>query len=318
MRIIISFSGMSGGKDVAEGSRSLLVHVGKRKYFFFTAGLIAALAAVTYNYYNPPLYKSTVLFLLEGKADIEGEASTVFAMGITPNATKVNRLIKSAEMYDHLIDRLDLYSHYKLQEKDAFRKVRLYRRLDQVISLSQLDARTVSISVRDRKQAFAVKLANAIFKKIKLMSDKELRSSIKRYRRYNRALMESMELRTRTQLKEFAEALDSLSQSTAASELKVAGLAASIVESNHELMKSAQDLEVVDNLGRTLGIPQIKLLRTATPDIRTFPKLIATGRLLGCVLASQVFSLLLLLFWVKNQDEVRDLLSIPESYWNRH
>jgi len=144
----------------------------KRYKWIFSLTCVFVLAAIFYFYHIHTYYTSRITFLVNSSniAETLWDRSTDASIDIVNDDrgfNRINQIVYSSQMIDYLIDKFDLYNHYRIpkEKSDSYLDVvtTLKKRLGVTISKNKI----ITVQVSDRLDFnVASNMANAIGKKI--------------------------------------------------------------------------------------------------------------------------------------------------------
>jgi len=143
----------------------LLMALSEKKWRHLLVLLLVFTASVWFfRYYVLSYTSSTTIVVIDGlKYDGRGpEKSLPDYLMPTDQFNRVLQVVNSTEMYDHLIRRFKLYTHYGIDTTAEFRYEKVIRRLRSKIDVKKTPYNSVTITVRDAYRYVAYEMANEI------------------------------------------------------------------------------------------------------------------------------------------------------------
>jgi len=140
---------------------------------FLTAIVTAGLSLLLPNIYeshvvfqpgNPNALDRSVVF------PSEGSDRAIYIFGGNGDRDRIISLATSGEMFNFLIDKFDLYSHYEINRDEKYAHFKLLQELEENYIIQKNALNALEIKVYDKDPNFAAEMANAIYDKVDLMN----------------------------------------------------------------------------------------------------------------------------------------------------
>ncbi len=269
----------------------------------------------TFNLYrDPPLYSSSVLFLVDDQSTGKSDPS-IPLLERSPSLAGLYHGATSTEMIDHLIERFDLYHYYGISSSEPLGYERVNNDLLDAISVRIVDQNGVVISVQDKDRQLAAAMANEIFLKLQEMTERQVIDDMERkIALYTQVIIGAEQRSTEqsdklvsiaSEFKRLSAGRDPQAKADQLSTLnfQLAELVARLSASNDELLKAQRGEEMAAALLRKENLPIIHLVRKAVQDVRTSKVMAALKALLLIPLAAVAAMLISITFWCKHGHE---------------
>jgi len=175
--------------------RNIISYSKKEKYFLevknfilrnklvFLGVMLALFMLFRYLYYLTNTYKSEVTFSFSGyeipEFSANGNAGIPGFASMNEGMSRIYNMVYSKEMYDHLINKFDLYAHFGLDPAKPSHYSLLRTILKQNITLFQGATKALAIQVTDRiSGVMSANIANEIVRKSNEMNRRYITEKI--------------------------------------------------------------------------------------------------------------------------------------------
>lgn len=151
-------------RAVTENSRmmsaSLQELVTHKRWVF--AAMAIAFALSTWIYWrNPPLYDSTVSFYVLAPPVSDKDEPIYLSLQTDP--ITLRHIATSTAMFDHLVAKYDLQTHYGIPNGTPDERAILHQMLQSRVTVDLRESEIVSVMVKDSDRAMAALLANELY-----------------------------------------------------------------------------------------------------------------------------------------------------------
>ncbi|MCX6274436.1 MAG: hypothetical protein NTV09_04450 [Bacteroidetes bacterium] len=150
---------------------SLARYIKKYRLIFFSASFLV-LAGSFYTYHTHSYYTSRITFLVNSTniAEVLWDRNNDGPMdefNDDRGFNRINQIIYSSQMMDYLINKFDLYTHYRIPRESDDSYLNVTNTLKEHMSVSIAKTKIITVQISDRLDYnVASNLANAIGKKI--------------------------------------------------------------------------------------------------------------------------------------------------------
>ena len=150
---------------------SLARYIAKYRLIFIST-CILVLAGIFYQYHTHTYYTSRITFLVNSTnvAEVLWDRNNDMSMeGVNDDRgfNRINQIIYSSQMMDYLINKFDLYTHYKIPRESEDSYLNVTKMLKDHMSVSIAKTKIITVQISDRLDYnVASNMANAIGKKI--------------------------------------------------------------------------------------------------------------------------------------------------------
>jgi hypothetical protein len=307
---------------------SILAEIKNKWKFLVLITIIAAIGSSAYFYYNPPLYSSTIRFLIDEedtrKSDQNLNDQNIYLSENSPKGYMFYQIAKSTEMFDYLIKKFDLYKHYGISLSNPMHYETITNVLNENISITNVASGGMSITFTGRDRALAAEIANEAFFKLEDMVKEYAISNMQRkIKIYDEILNNStkdVNLKS-NELKNLIEAFNQLISTNQVKNsdlmydinLKLTNLSFQISSINQDLFKTIRNHEVSLAVTNKENIPNVKLISKALRD--TQPSIIAriTKYVVSFTLFILCFSIVLIVLYKENKEYEMNLFNLTKS-----
>ena len=231
---------------------------------------------------DPPDYTSSVVFFIGDRSGSAAEG-VVAQAGLSPNIDRLFHSATSTEMIDHLIERFDLYTHFRIGPHKPFHHEKVSVWLLDHINVKRGDDNSVTITVKDEDRALAADIANGMFAKLQEMSEKQVISDLEHNMALYDLVIERTQQRSTEQSSKLIALVDELehqlgngagphgegSEALTSLNVQLTRLAAQLSMANEDLSRAQKNDEIAAALIKKENLPRIDLVRKATQDIKT-------------------------------------------------
>lgn len=115
-------------------------------------------------------YRSTVVFyptttnsISKSLLDVQGVSRKDFLeFGAEEEAEHALQILKSEEITAHIIERFDLYTHYKIDPNKKYARTRMQKKINKNVNFRRTELNSVEIAVLDEDPQIAADMANDI------------------------------------------------------------------------------------------------------------------------------------------------------------
>lgn len=159
---------MEENKNLIDKERqNLLLFVWKnRKIVLYFSGASMLIATVV-SFLMTPLYKSTAIVFPAATSTVsfsEQRNAKAAAMdfGEEEQAEQLVQILSSSQIRNKIVERYDLYKHYKIDPSDANRNFKLMKAYEEHFSYTRTRYGSIEISVLDADPKLAAEMANKI------------------------------------------------------------------------------------------------------------------------------------------------------------
>lgn len=270
--------------------------------FILLVALVGTSSAMVYYYFNPLQYKSTVSFMvdddLERKNDQNLNDQSIYLAENAPNAVRLGQMIKSTEMLDYLIEKFNLYEHYKISKQNPQHHELVTGILKSKISITNSISSGMSITVFGSNKEMVANIANDMYVKLEEMINEYTVSNLKRKIKIYDEVLNNSKLNINQKSQELKILLEEFRSLVGENnkqryndmlydiDLKLTFLSSQLSSINQDLLKTVKNYEISIANTNKENLPNVKLINVALKD--TSLPLIAglIYRLLACALFS--------------------------------
>ncbi len=115
-------------------------------------------------------------------ADNYGDKKDIMELGEEEQAEQLLQVLHSSLIRDKVVEKFDLYTHYKIDPKSKYRQTKLIQQYNSNIKFTRTKYMAVEISVMDKDPQMAADIANTISSLLdSVMSDMQKERSIKAF-----------------------------------------------------------------------------------------------------------------------------------------
>ncbi len=147
-------------------SSSILIYIFRSRKHLLIVGLIAAIVSAIASYFIESRYKSTVIMVPTTTISISStlvkEGSDILKFGEEKEAEQMIQILNSDTIRERICKKYNLMKHYKISEKDPYKKLYLRLEFDDRIWFSRTPSSAVEIDVLDKSPDTAACIANDI------------------------------------------------------------------------------------------------------------------------------------------------------------
>lgn len=228
---------------------------------------VVALCAGAYRYYKPLPYKSSVL--VEATGYLSADAGPNVMTRQLPAVASVYHAASSTEVIEHLTDSFGLVAHYGLNADEPFARQRAMERIAASIEPRFLDGQVILISVKDKDQAMAQALADAIPNRLDFIA----RRMESRIMEQNASVLEKAIRRSNDESARRAEALMDMlaaklrSKAGDGEEVRIRETMSALLTLSTPNFDVERMLYITDELLKHPASPRITVVRAALPDL---------------------------------------------------
>ena len=142
----------------------------KRKTLILVCCVVAVISLIV-SFLIKPKYKSTAIVYAPRTNSVAkillneesyNERLDMKAYADEEETEQMMEILNSRTIKDALIEKFNLYTHYDIGEKEAHRQYKIYKNLDQAITVKRTNYGAISVSVIDRDPVMAADMANEI------------------------------------------------------------------------------------------------------------------------------------------------------------
>lgn len=308
---------------------SLIKEISSKKWWIIIGISCGFLFSIVYFATKRTVYKSTVSFFVVDKAALTIEQNlnpSIHSPYLSQNGSIIYHKVKSTEMFDHLINKFNLYEHYEIAKSNPYYYKLINEILNNSITLGQSINNGMLVTVEDYDRLMAANLANEIYIKLNEIVQAHIQDYLeKEVRLYNEILSNSINTTSKSTddlknlINDYKTTIvnNSINNKTSFElNLKLAELYSQISQSNVDLTNTIKNYEIfVANLKKE-NQPNIWLINKALPsnEVQTVLQVIILG-FLFCVLGGLVSILIIIgLFSLRMeyQNQVLEELSEKE------
>jgi hypothetical protein len=177
----------------------LLVALSKKKWLYsFLLILIFTGSVFLFRYSVLSYTSTTTVVVIDGLKQENRNIEKQLPDFLLPSDqfNRVLQVVNSSEMYDHLINKFNLYNHYAIDENNEFHYEMVIRKLRSCIEAKKTPYNSVSITVSDRYRYVAYEMANEIAVFANELNRKQLeiiqRKRVAVYEKTNKILSERL------------------------------------------------------------------------------------------------------------------------------
>lgn len=226
-----------------------------------------AIGAGAYRFYKPLPYKSSVQVEAVGYLSADPGPSVMTRQ--VPAVASVYHAASSTEVIEHLTDSFGLVAHYGFSAEDPFARPRAMERLAASIEPRFLDGQVILISVKDKDQAMAQALADAIPHRLDFIA----RRIESRIMEQNATVLEKAIRRSNDESARRAEALMDMlanklhSKAGDEEEVRIRETMSALLTLSTPNFDVERMLYITDELLKHPASPRITVVRAALPDL---------------------------------------------------
>ncbi|HNP48160.1 MAG TPA: hypothetical protein PKL85_04950 [Bacteroidia bacterium] len=214
-----------------------------------------------------------VLPNLQGGVDEAGMAM-ILSKSIT--SVRIQQIVFSKEMFDHLIKTFNLYGHYKVPENSPYGESIVRNKIRSNMNYKFGNGDIISILFRDKDAVFAANVANEIGSKIQELNQTIMVNSLNKKARMNEMILNEMTSeyeKANTNLKQCLSELNEISQTNIArndirwtsSVDDFKSLSKEFSSKWDNFITSDKIFKMISQTSNQLFLPDIRIIQPAVP-----------------------------------------------------
>lgn len=262
-------------------------------------------------------YASTVMVMVSGQ-QLTGGGEAKDLPQLSPEITQLLHAVTSTEMTDHLIERFQLGSHYKVASVNPFHLELTTKRLLNNMDVRVIDKFTITITIKDRDRELAATMANACFDKLQAIEQAQRMEHLEN----NMAIYERIITSTKQSASDQADRLIELIREmrtlmplssrpdkgsvVAETEQQFSQQAAILMLSQEDLVRTRRNYEVSAAVSEAKGGPHVILVRKAMQDISTSQLKVALAMIVPLALVTFFAVVLGFTIWYKHAGDLKE------------
>lgn len=265
---------------------------------------------------DPIMYSARVVMLAR-----DGNHQEAVQELLAPNApadrSRLFHLATSTAMFEHLIQRFNLYAHYGIDTLQPYASELAMNSLIQSIRASEPEGTCLVVTVDDTDRKMASDLANEVYAELRRMAEGMARSRIEQTVELYAQVIKATEQDLESQMKRLSELIvGSNGQGTAigtrhdpnSTSFQLAKLVAEVGTVNQDLAKAQRVQAITLALANTDHTPEVLLVRRAQEDISISPPLRMAQRLIIVAVLSLLGALFVATIWFLHRREFKEFL----------
>lgn len=309
--------------------KSILTEIANKWKFLVLVTFLAVIGSSVYFYYNPPLYSSTVRFLMDEedtrKSDQNLGDQNIYLSENAPKGYMFYQIAKSTEMFDYLIKKFDLYKHYGVSKNDPMHYEIINNILNDNINITNVASGGMSITFTGTDKVFVAEIANEIFFKLEDMVKEYAISNMQRkIKIYDQILNNSTkDINSKSnELKKLLEEFNGLISTNKQVKnldlmydinVKLTNLSFQISSINQDLFKTIKNHEISLAVTNKENIPNVKLISKALRDTHSPILTRVIKRVSIFSLFVLCFVTILIVLYKQNKEYEMDLFHLVKS-----
>ena len=250
--------------------------------FILLCTLVGCISSITFYYYNPLHYRSTVSFMVDDdvvrKNDQNLNDQSIYIAENAPNAYRLQQMVKSTEMFDYLIEKFKLYDYYGISVKDPLHYEKLIEILKTKISISIASNSGMSITVLGHNKEMTANIANEMYVKLEKMIKEYTVANLQRKIKIYDQVLSNSKISINQKSEELKILLDEFRILVAEKkaqgksdvlydiDFKLANLSSEFSSVNEDLLKTIKNYEISVATTDKENLPNIRLINKALKD----------------------------------------------------
>jgi capsular polysaccharide biosynthesis protein len=289
--------------------RDYIKPVVRLKYVIAGISIIAGLISFTYFSLKTHLYFSSVRFFVEDKAVIKNDQSE-FLVEMSTKSNVICSMAQSSEMFDQLIERFDLYNHFKINKSDPLHYERVTEILQERIRINteQVSQNMISITVADEEKQVAADIANGIYAALEEMMRKQVIATLEKKNKIYDLILQNISEKSSQHASNFKELISEFRLLTETNYLrngysppvdlmmKLSSVSTGISSVSEELNRTIKDYEISLAVMKKENLESIRLINRAVLDTDPGPGINSLKKAIIYALITASFCSFLIVF----------------------
>ncbi len=307
--------------DVRTKSRETLKdYLGRSTKWIILFSATCTLIAAVLLWWDPVRYSARVVMLARDGND-KGVVKDLLARDAPSDQSRLYHLATSTAMFEHLIERFDLYTHYGIDTLQPYASERAMNNLMHSVTASEPDGTCLVVTAKDRDRKMASDLANEVYAELRRMAEAMSRAHIARTVELYAQVIKATEVDLENQVKRLSALVagpDGLPHGQrkavgehaepSSAEFQLAQIVAEVAAENQDLVEAQRVQAITLALADTEHTPEVLLIRRAQEDVSISPPLRVATRLIIVALLSLLGALLVAAVWFLHRKEFKEFL----------
>lgn len=164
-------------------SKGIIEFIRKWRYVLLTTSFLALVSSIVFSLFIEDKYESSVILFPSTTSSISRailnnenyKEKDFLEFGEEEEAEQMIQVLRSDAIRDHIINKFDLMTHYKINQEDKYKRTKLNKEYDQNIDFYRTKFMSVKIEVLDTDPVYAANIANEIAKMLDSVKNKMLK-----------------------------------------------------------------------------------------------------------------------------------------------
>lgn len=164
-------------------SQGILKFMQKWKYVLLTTSLLALISSFVFSLFIEDKYESSVILFPSTTSSVSRallnnenyKEKDFLEFGEEEEAEQMIQILRSDAIREHIINKFDLMTHYKINPEDKYKKTKLNKEYDENIDFYRTKFMSVKIEVLDVDRHYAANIANEISRMLDSVKNKMLK-----------------------------------------------------------------------------------------------------------------------------------------------
>ena len=312
--------------DVRSKSRETLKdHLKQSTKWILLFTAVTTFLAVGLLWLDPIRYSARVVMLARDGNDNEA-VKELLAPDAPADQSRLYHLATSTAMFEHLIERFDLYTHYGIDTLKPYASELAMNNLVHSVMASEPEGTCLVVTVKDRDRKMASDLANEVYAELRRMAEDLARARVQQTVELYAQVIKSTEIDLDKQMKRLSALYpgptglqNAIGKATeevherSSTEFQLAQVVSEVASMNRDLAKAQRVQAITLALADSDHGPEVMLVRRAQEDLSISPPLRVAKRLVMVALLSFAGALLVSMIWFLHRRELKEFLQSTDD-----
>lgn len=266
---------------------------------------------------NPFQYEANIVMLVQDEND-EQDVKDLLAPA---DPSRLYHLATSTAMFEHLMDRFDLYTHYGIYPSDPFAKEMAMDMLTENVKASEPEGSCLIVTVKDRDRKIARDMANEVYAELQRMVETMARARIEQTMELYSQVVKTTEADLNDQIDRLHALYATLrgpvrsgpgvvvtEEERSSASLQLGRIVAELTTVNQDLMKAQRVQGITLAMAKADRMPEVLLIRQAQEDYSASVPLKITTTLLLVAIFTALGGVMISAIWFLHRREFKEFL----------